>query len=211
MSEKRDGSRDMAMHSTVKLCAFAVALFGLGACNELGPVKPEASSSVAAPSSSIVAGDLGFLTYVAVDRMLDQGPSVTTETPLAVATIADVQDLGTTTPLGNIIADIVRNRLVQRGMTVHEIRLRSTVLIEQGQGELVLGRNRRDLVPPPNTAALVTGTYAVASDRVYVSLKIISRADAQIISGADFVVMLRRSGVDGLLHRQDASNRNSRN
>ena len=45
-------------------------------------------------------------------------------------------------------------------------------------------------MPPPNAAAMVTGTYAVGFEKVYVSLKLVSASDAHIISGADFAVPL---------------------
>jgi TolB-like protein len=53
-------------------------------------------------------------------------------------------------------------------------------------------------MPPPNAAAIVTGTYAASSEKVYVSIKLISSTDAHILSGADFVMPLR--DVLGLLH-----------
>jgi TolB-like protein len=43
----------------------------------------------------------------------------------------------------------------------------------------------------PNTAAVVTGTYATSYEKVYVSIKLISATDARILAGADFVVPLR--------------------
>jgi hypothetical protein len=53
---------------------------------------------------------------------------------------------------------------------------------------------------PPNAAAIVTGTYAVAYEKVYLSIKLVSATDAHIISAADFVVSIRDIG--GLLHEQ---------
>ena len=70
----------------------------------------------------------------------------------------------------------------------------------RGEGEFLLSRNRKALMTMPNAAAVVTGTYAVSYDKVYVSLKLVAVGDARVISGADFVVPLR--DVDGLLHHQ---------
>ena len=77
---------------------------------------------------------------------------------------------------------------MQDGHVTTEMRLRNAVSFNSKQGEFLLSRNRRALVPPPQAAAVVTGTYAVGYDRVYVSLKLISATDARIISAADFVV-----------------------
>ena len=91
---------------------------------------------------------------------------------------------------------MVRTRLVQDGRITTEMRLRSAVSFNSKEGELLLSRNRRSLVPP-HAAAIVTGTYAVGFDKVYVSLKLISAADTRIISAADFAVSAL--GVIGLI------------
>ena len=129
--------------------------------------------------------------------MLAGAPEVTAATPLIVASISDAQNLDTTTPLGNIMADLIRTRIVQDGRSVSEIRLRSAIGFSNGEGEFLLSRNRRALMPPHNAAAVVTGTYAASYNSVYVSIKLVSATDARIISGADFVVSLRDAG--GLL------------
>jgi FlgO protein len=85
---------------------------------------------------------------------------------------------------------MVRMRLVQDGHTTAEMRLRSAVSFDKKQGEFLLSRNRRALMPPPNAAAIVTGTYAANFAKVYVSLKLISASDAHIMAGADFAVPL---------------------
>jgi hypothetical protein len=100
--------------------------------------------------------------------------------------------------LGNIVADMIRTRLVQDGHTAQEIRLRSAIGFSHGEGEFLLSRNRHALMAPANAAGMVTGTYAVGSETLYVSLKLVSATDARIISAADFVVSLR--DVWGMLH-----------
>jgi hypothetical protein len=172
----------------------------LAGCQQLSDPPGPAYSSVLQGSAPAAHRDLGTLTYRAVDLMLAAAPALTPSTPLMVATVSDVQELDTSTPFGNIVADFVRGRLVQNGLSVSDIRLRSAVLLSQHQGELMLSRNRKALLPPPNIAAVVTGTYAVADTQVFVSLKIVSESDSRIISAADFVVA-RHSGSDALLHQ----------
>jgi hypothetical protein len=92
---------------------------------------------------------------------------------------------------------MIRTRLAQDGHTSTEMRLRRDVNFNKGQGEFLLSRNPRTLMRPPNAAAVVTGTYATSSQKVYVSLKLISASDAHIISGADFVAPI--ADVIGLL------------
>jgi TolB-like protein len=153
-----------------------------------GDPHAPANSTVTAGSSAYTRGDLATLTYRAVDLLLAATPETPEGTPLVVASIANVKDVDTSSPLGNIVSEMVRTRLVQDGHVTTEMRLRSAVSFNSKQGEFLLSRNRRALVPPPQAAAVVTGTYAVGYDKVYVSLKLISATDARIISGADFVV-----------------------
>jgi TolB-like protein len=158
-----------------------------------------ATSTITMGASPYERGDLGTLTYRAVDLMLEGAPEVGTRTPLVVASIADVQNLDSASALGNIVADMIRSRLVQDGRLATEMRLRGAVSFDKGTGEFMLSRNRRALMPPPNAAGIVAGTYAAGFQRVYVSLKLISATDARIMSAADFAVPLL--DVVGLLPR----------
>ena len=159
------------------------------------------SSSVTLGSSPYVRGDLGTLTYRAVDLMLASAHEVTPDTPLIVASVSDAEKMETSSGLGNIMSDMIRTRIVQDGHTASEIRLRNAINFNKGQGEFMLSRNRRALMPAPSAAAVVTGTYTADWDTLYVSLKLVSASDAHIISGADFVVPLQR--VWKLLHPND--------
>lgn len=116
---------------------------------------------------------------------------MTANTPLIVASISDAEHVDRSSALGNIVSDMIRTRLAQDGHTASEIRLRNAISFNRDEGEFLLSRNRRALMPAPNAAAIVTGTYAIGSDTIYVSLKLVSASDALIISGADFVVHLR--------------------
>jgi hypothetical protein len=51
---------------------------------------------------------------------------------------------------------------------------------------MLLSRDKKALLPAPLTSDIVTGTYAIGSGKVYVSLKIIAASDAHIIAAADF-------------------------
>jgi hypothetical protein len=66
------------------------------------------------------------------------------------------------------------------------------------QGEMFLSRDPSKLtMPHPPYAAVLTGTYGVGSDNVFVSLKLIRTDNAQVLSAADFIVS--RSGDVGSL------------
>ena len=64
-----------------------------------------------------------------------------------MGSIADIQDVNQTTPLGNTIAELVRSRLVQKGLTVTDLRLRARVRLDHAQGEMTLSRDMQAVVP----------------------------------------------------------------
>ena len=171
-----------------RIAVLVLLCLGATACTH-DPQTP-ANSSVTTGESPYVRGDLGSLTYRAVDIMLAGAPDVRADTPLIVASIEDVQNVESSSALGNIVADMVRTRLVQSGHTATELRLRNEINFNKGTGEFMLSRNRRALMPAPSAAAIVAGTYAASYSKVYVSLKLISATDRHIIAGADFVVPL---------------------
>ncbi|HVC63000.1 MAG TPA: FlgO family outer membrane protein [Acetobacteraceae bacterium] len=138
-------------------------------------------------------------TYAAVDQMLAGDPTlVAAASPAVVGSISDIRDVNHSTPFGNIIADLIRSRLVQRGLPVMDMRLRRAVELDRTQGEMTLSRAVRDVYPPPAAAEVVTGTYAVASGTVFVSLKIIEAVNARILAADDFQ-LVRTADVDRLL------------
>ena len=146
-------------------------------CALLEPQFQPSGSSVTEGSSPYRTGDLGSLTYRAVDLMLAGAPDVRSDTPLIVASIADTQNMETSSALGNIVADMIRTRITQDGYSASEFRLRNEVNFSKGEGEFLLSRNRRALMAAPNAAAIVTGTYAAGYERVYVSIKLVSATD----------------------------------
>jgi TolB-like protein len=150
-----------------------------------------ATSSSSPGTSLYEQADLSSLTYRAVDLILAGAPDVSRTTPLVVASLADAQDLESSSALGNIVADMIRTRLAQTGHKTSEVRLRNSMSMKKGGGEFLLSRTRSVLMAAPNTAAVVTGTYATSYEKVYVSIKLISATDARILAGADFVVPLR--------------------
>ena len=177
------------MKNTIRRCAFVGSLsLALAGC--VDPPGP-ATSSITEGPSPYMRGGRGSLTYRAVDLMLASAPSVTTDTPLIVASISDAQHLETSSALGNIVSDMIRTRVVQDGHSASELRLRSAINFNRGEGEFLLSRNRHALMPAPSAAAIVTGTYAAGSDTLNVRLKLVSASDAHIISAADFVMPLR--------------------
>jgi len=188
------------MKITSRLALAAMMALSLGACGLGDP--PATSSTIDSPGPSR-RGDLGTLTYRAVDLMLAETATMPKDTPIVVATISSVDDLNKADPLGNMVSDFVRTRLVQTGNRVSEMRLRNAVLFDKRQGEIMLTRQLNRLIKPADAAVVVTGTYGASYTTVYVSLKMVTVADGRIIAGADYVIP-RSQELEGLIRRRMA-------
>ncbi len=172
----------------IHLVFAAVLLLGVAGCDaDLSSGGP-AYSSVTVGSRPEVAAGPGHVVYVAVDRMLAEAPEVAPGLPLVVTSLTDTQHLDRSSRFGNLVAELVRSRLVQHGLSVAEPRLRSQLLLRRHNGEMMLSRHRRSLVRAPYVAGIVTGTYAVGARWIHASLRLISPDNARIVSAVDFAV-----------------------
>jgi hypothetical protein len=140
------------------------------------------------------------LTYAAIDKIGYCASNVVSDqVPITVSSITDSQHLDRSSPFGNVVADFARARLAENHMAVSEPRLRAELLMRPDEGEMFLGRDPAKLTNPhPLYAAVLTGTYGVGEQYVFVSLKLIRTDNARILAAADFVVP-RQGDVDRLL------------
>jgi FlgO protein len=142
------------------------------------------------------------LTYAAIDKITFCARDVVSErVPITVSSITDSQHLDQSSAFGNMVADFARARLAENHMTVSEPRLRSGLWMRVDQGEMFLSRDKDTLTQPhPLYAAVLTGTYGVGANHVFVSLKLIRADNTQLLSAADFV-LTRYGDVEALLSR----------
>ncbi|MGD0106006.1 MAG: FlgO family outer membrane protein [Rhodopila sp.] len=120
--------------------------FGLAIAGCVNDTPMPATSSVAIGSSAYIRGDLSTLTYRAVDLILAAAPQVAADTPLVVGSISDIQNVETTSALGNIVSEMIRTRLAQDGHLASEVRLRNAISFNKGDGEFLLSRKSRALM-----------------------------------------------------------------
>jgi hypothetical protein len=190
------------MYRAVNILIAVAATITVGGCAYTG-----VADSILAGAWPTEHSDLAPKVYSAVDAMIEEAPALPRSgSPVIVASVSDITDVDHSTPFGNIIADLMRTRLVQRGLTVTEMRLRSSVRLNRTDGEVMLSRNPRALLRPPAAAEIVTGTYAIGHSQIFVSLKIIEADNARIVAAVDFVTP-RSWNVEQLLLGSVASAR----
>ena len=161
---------------------------GLSACMEpAGTIRVD--GAYASPARPVMSPEVGETTYRAVDRLVDSGAyRLNPAGTIAVGTFTDRQAPGANEPFGSFIADLVRTRLVQRGLIVTEPRPPS--LTPAGHRASRSARARRGRAAAVRTAGseVVMGTYLEGPELTYVSLKVVSTRSSRILAAVDFAV-----------------------
>jgi hypothetical protein len=183
----------------IVLAGLAALCLTVAGCVDPEDQQQSSCAAVGTGAQRLYRASLPELTYGVIDKMTLCGPpEMSPLVPIIVSSVTESQRLGQTSIFGNAIADFARTRLAYDHMNVAEPRLRSSLILKEDQGEMILSRDPRYLVTPPLYSAVLTGTYAVGGSNVFVSLKLIRSEDGHIISAGDFVAS-RGPDVDQLL------------
>jgi len=133
-------------------------------------------------SSSYAAADR-LLTPVAKQELLGKDKRV------LVASWVDVNQVSRTSIFGKMMAEQLASRLVQQGVAVMEVKLRSSLFITEKGGEMLLSREIKEISQQHNAEAVIVGTYADAgSSGVYVTVKLVRAVDGLVMSATNFMV-----------------------
>jgi TolB-like protein len=109
---------------------------------------------------------------------------------LMVMTIADIDNLGRSTSLGRLISENLAARLSQQGYTVIEPKLHPLVNLIPYRGEFALSRNWFEKQNLRGIDIVVAGTYAVAEDKMYISLKMFNAVSRKVMSSYSYTLPL---------------------
>jgi len=107
-----------------------------------------------------------------------------------VATFVDLDRLEHSSTLGRMLAEQVAARFTQQGYPVIELKLRGSVFVQEGKGELLLSREVKELSLAHNVQAVVVGTYASGPGRLFLNLKIVRPTDNRVLSAHDVAMDL---------------------
>ncbi len=165
----------------VKATLAVVALLVLPACSNPSPRMVERTA----------ANDMIFSSYAAADRLVQtpQGGLDRTK-PVLVTSLVSINRLERSSGLGRVIAEQISSRLVSSGYSVAELKLRSSILIEEGKGEFILSRDVKEISRSRGAQAIIAGTYALGADSVYVNVRLIRASDGKILSSYDYALRM---------------------
>ncbi len=130
--------------------------------------------------------------YAAADRLLTlpvKQELLQNHKRVLVATWVDVNQVSKTSTFGKMMAEQLASRLVQQGIPVMEMKLRTALFITEKSGEMMLSREVRELSQQHNAESVAVGTYTDAgSSGVYVTVKLVRTADNLVMSATNFMV-----------------------
>jgi len=125
--------------------------------------------------------------YKAADALLNTiHPKLSKDSPVLVASFVNIDALDDSSTFGRVIAEQFASRFKQRNYSTIEMKLRTNVFIREGTGELLLSREVAEISTKHRAQAVVVGTYAVASKKVYLTARVINVSDGRVLSSYDY-------------------------
>lgn len=106
--------------------------------------------------------------------------------PLIAASFVNVDNVQTSSTLGRMIAEQIGSYFSQNGYGVIELKLRNDIYIKEKTGELMLSREVKDISFEHDAQAVIVGTYAVGSDTVFVTAKLVRVTDGIVLASHDY-------------------------
>jgi TolB-like protein len=169
------------MKSKIILSAIALAL--LGACSSPTVQRAETTYEEAAANKFVLANRDAINRLVAGFDLAPLG-----DTPVLVATIVNVNDMRRSAPLGRTLSEQYATHMVNAGFNVKEMKLRGDVFVKEETGELLLSREIKEIAQSHHASYVLVGTYSVAANVTYVSLKFVRTEDSRIVRGYDYAL-----------------------
>jgi len=133
--------------------------------------------------STIEDANLIATSYAAADKLIrDAIPILSFQTNLLVTSIADIDNLAYTTTFGRLLGEQLAARFTQKSHIVTEAKFNHNLQLIPRNGEFVLSRELREMGDSSWADMVVTGTYAIGNDKVYITLKLVDFATSKVIS-----------------------------
>ena len=131
--------------------------------------------------------------YAVADNLIAESQYILSkEHPIIIATIVNIDNLGSSSTLGRLISEQVSARFTNSGFRMVEMKFQNSVYMKKSEGELMLTRQIAEIASSHNAQAVIVGTYAVGSTSVFVNLKIVQPETNIVLAASDYVIPLSR-------------------
>ncbi len=131
--------------------------------------------------------------YKAAEHLLKKLPkNMRKQGPFLVTSFVNIDNLSESSTLGRMISEQISSRFKQLGCTITEMKLRTNTFTKEDSGEFLLSRELSEISTKHNAQAVVVGTYSIATDRVYLTTRIINVVDSTILASYDYNIPMTR-------------------
>jgi len=131
--------------------------------------------------------------YKAAEYLIKELPrNMRKQSSFLVTNFVNVDLLIESSTLGRMVSEQISSRLKQLGYTTIDIKFDIATFTKEKSGELSLNREISKISTKHNIPAVVVGTYAIATDRVYLTTRIINVADSTILASYDYNIPMTR-------------------
>lgn len=114
------------------------------------------------------------------------------DAPLIVATLANVNALDQSSTLGRLISEQVSSWLTQSRQQVVELKVRNGIYMKRNEGEFLLTREIREVAAEHKARGVIVGVYAEGSRLLHVTLKLIDPETSLVLSAYDYTLPLNQ-------------------
>lgn len=166
------------MKKNLLATAIVIAGLSLAGCTDTHSTRPQISDTNLIATNHSAAENLLALSSTKLSK----------SQPVLVASFVDVDNLESSSTFGRITSEQVASKLSQSGYPVIEMKLRNNVFIKEQSGEFILSRELVNLSTEHDAQAVLAGTYAVGTNSVWVTSKLIRTTDGVILSSYDYVL-----------------------
>ena len=117
---------------------------------------------------------------------------ISPESMVTTVSFVNLGDLDRTSGFGRVVSQQIGSRLAQYGFAVVEGRIRNNMAYRVQEGEFMLSREAAKLLMTEHYAqAALVGAYTVSSDKVFVSVRLVSLESGALIGAYEYYVQNR--------------------
>lgn len=116
------------------------------------------------------------------------GPSLNASTTMIAATLANIDDLNSSSSFGRIASQQIVSEFTARGYTVVDVLLRNNIYVDASEGEFLLSREIANIRADHKADVVLAGTYAVGNRQVFITAKLIRTTDGVILASHDYSI-----------------------
>ncbi len=162
--------------------------------------KPDSELHIIKSSSPV--GYLNSMLIFLADQIEKNKDRKFISEPVVITTFANLDDLNQTSSLGRLIAESLMHEFQIRKWKVLDIRLSKNIQVNQ-KGEFILNRDVEKLYKRYRIAAVITGTYSITEECVFINARLIDVRTGVVLSSGQ--VCVSTYGIEELLFDRESA------